>query len=202
LHSKPADILLIRHGEPDVDWTVSVDVAMFEQWTRSYDLAPLQDTSQPPAEVRHFAAEASRLFCSTLARSLESCSLAAGEARSAESSPLFNEVKLVMPPLRSLRISPSRWVTMAGIFWRFGYSRGVESRSAVRSRAEAGAELLVTAALREQAPVVLFGHGAINRFLMAALQRQGWVRAASCANSRGYWGWTHYVPRGSARLAR
>lgn len=91
---------------------------------------------------------------------------------------------------------------MAGIFWRFGYSRGVESRSAVKSRAEAGADLLVTAALKEEAPVVLFGHGTINRFLMGALQSRGWSRAASCANSGGYWGWSHYVAGGSARLAR
>lgn len=201
MHRKPADILLIRHGEPDVDWTPSIDVTTFEQWTRSYDMAPLQDTSQPPEDVRHFAARASRLFCSTLARSRQSCSLAAGEERQAESSPLFNEVKLVMPPLRNVRIPPARWVTMSGIFWRFGYSRGVETRSAVRSRAEAGVNLLVTAAQREQAPVVLFGHGAINRFLMGALQSRGWIRAASCANAGGYWGWSHFVAGGSARFA-
>jgi len=106
-----------------------------------------------------------------------------------------------MPPLRSLRISPARWVTMSGVFWRFGYSRGVESRAAVRSRAQAGVNLLVEAARGEQAPVVLFGHGAINRFLMGALQSRGWVRAASCANARGYWGWSHFVAGRSARLA-
>jgi broad specificity phosphatase PhoE len=200
LQRRPADILLVRHGEPDVDWTPSIDVATFEQWTRGYDVAPLQDTSQPPAEVRRFATEASRLFCSTLARSLQSCSLAAGEERRAESSPLFNEVRLVMPPLRKLRFPPARWVSMAGIFWRCGYSRGVESRSAVRSRAEAGVDLLVTAALEEKAPIVLFGHGAINRFLKRALLRRGWGLAASCANAGDYWGWSKHSFR-SARLA-
>ena len=106
-----------------------------------------------------------------------------------------------MPPLRSVRVPPARWVTMAGLFWRCGYSRGVESRSAVRSRAEAGVDLLVTAAQGEEAPIVLFGHGAINRFLKRALQRRGWFRAASCANAGGYWGWSRHS-LGSARLAR
>jgi broad specificity phosphatase PhoE len=198
---KPADILLVRHGEPDVDWSPSVDVALFERWTHQYDAAPLQDTSLPPAEVQHFAAGASRIFCSTLSRSHQSCLRAVGDQRRAEQSSLFNEIRLVMPPLRAIRTRPARWVTIAGVFWRLGYSQGVESRSAVRSRAEAGVDLLVKAAQEEESPIMLFGHGAMNGFLKSTLLRRGWLHAASCANPGGYWGWSHYS-RGRTDSAR
>jgi broad specificity phosphatase PhoE len=198
-YAVPGSIFIVRHGEPDVDWKVRVDAKSFRDWTNRYDAARLVSASPVPAEVVNIATNASRIFCSSLSRSRASCDMASGVAGQVECSSLFDEVRLVMPPLAFVRFSPARWVTLSGIMWRLGYCRGVENRNAVRARAGAAVDLLIAAAQEDLAPVVLFGHGAMNRFLRKALQVRGWQTTEASAGEGDYLGWSRHEATPEAR---
>lgn len=199
MHHNLADIYLIRHGEPDVDWTQKIDANGFATWTRAYDKASLLADSVPSDDIRSLTKNAAKLFCSDLFRSSQSCLLSANAEPDAECSSLFNEVRLVIPPLGAFRFRPGHWVSLAGLFWRLGYARGVETRSAVRARAKAAVDVLISTALQNGAPVVLFGHGAMNKFLRRELASRGWTQAASSREGH-YWGWTRHVARSGDRI--
>jgi hypothetical protein len=166
---------------------------MLDHWSERYDDAPLHPASQPPERVQDLARIATRLFCSQLTRSRQSCSLAVGSMLDAECSASFDEVRFVMPPLGSIRLRPARWITFASLLWRMGYVRRMELHCAVKLRAEVGADLLVAAAREASGPVVLFGHGTMNRFLRTALRDRGWHPATTSFNVHGYWGWSRHV---------
>jgi broad specificity phosphatase PhoE len=67
--------------------------------------------------------------------------------------------------------------------WLLGYARGADSLALVSARARSAAALLTTGAT--EGPVLLIGHGIMNRLIARELRAAGW-RSNATHRSR-YW---------------
>ncbi|MEO7580899.1 MAG: hypothetical protein ABIT83_25120, partial [Massilia sp.] len=69
------------------------------------------------------------------------------------------------------------------LLWAAGFSAGIESLVHARVRARGAAQAL--AALAADGPVLLLGHGIMNRLIARELTTLGWM--ASERQGKGYW---------------
>ncbi len=98
---------------------------------------------------------------------------------------LFREAELPQRHLAGLRLSPFHWALLLRLLWLCGYSRQAESRLAANQRAQAAAARLISLAEHGDGPVLLMGHGIMNRLIARTLRQQGWVERKNAG--RGYW---------------
>ncbi len=86
------------------------------------------------------------------------------------------------------RLSPFTWAFILRVLWLCGYSRNVESASTARIRASTAAKRLQS--LASDGPVLLLGHGFMNRMIANQLVADGWARQKR--NDSQYWSATVY----------
>ena len=177
------EILLIRHGIPLCDHRTKIRGCDFAGWVATYDRAPIDHSMLPAPELRARLAAVSCIVTSTLRRSIESALLVGGE-RPAASNPLFDEAGIPTAIPFRLALSPNHWDGLARAAWILGWSPGVESFRAARTRAAQAAAHL-DALSREHGAVALFGHGMLNTLIGHALRGSGWTGRGS---PRTYWG--------------
>ena len=168
-------ILLIRHGEPDVDWLVRLSRSEFYRWTASYDTAPLLSGSSPPASTREKVDSDDIVLVSELRRSQESSAVLYPDQPVKFTHIEFNELPLIDPPLPWLKFTPFWWVVIARALRFAGYGRHQSGRGGSRIRASVACGLLCQYASPGQR-AVLIGHGAMNRMIGDELARRGWHR--------------------------
>jgi broad specificity phosphatase PhoE len=167
-----SEIILARHGIPGYDFTTPIPGNRLAQWLEGERDAGLDLTQRPSAELQRLIRKAGCVIASPLRRSIESVRLLAPSV-----VPLINE-HFREPPLPSaigsrLRLSPRLWTGLARSAWFCGWSAGVESFTAARARAGAGARILIGHAV-SQGSVVLLGHGLINILIARELRAAGW----------------------------
>jgi broad specificity phosphatase PhoE len=79
------------------------------------------------------------------------------------------------------------------IAWLLGYARGAATFAAETLRARQAANCLVAAAA--QGPVLLVGHGIMNRLIARELRHADWTSANR--QRSGYWSAVRYTSPGS-----
>lgn len=179
-------ITLVRHGQPEVDWTPLLTAAQFRKWTANYDVVSLDPSSRPDQALLQHVSSARNVFCSTLRRSQETCRLTS--ALEFRENPVFDEVRLAVPPIPLLRMSPYHWAKVAMYLLRRGWGR-----RAMLGRAIEAAKVLSAASNRDASHSVLFGHGTMNRYILAELTRNGWRCTRQSPTFGSYWGWIQLV---------
>ena len=182
--SRPGAIITVRHGRPDADRTLVLDRQGYRDWWRAYGEAGLAAGQTPPPELVEAAKGATRIFSSTLPRSLETAE-AVAMGRAVEVDPVFVEAHLP-PPAWPWRLKPGPWGVVARIAWWFGHAGSGETRGEAKQRAEKAAARLDEAA-RAGDTVLLTAHGWFNRMLRPPLQRRGW----RCVYNGGDKYWSH-----------
>jgi broad specificity phosphatase PhoE len=175
-------IFLVRHGRPAADFRTRIPGSAFGAWLRSYDEAPLDVTSVPPADLRARVATVGCIASSPLRRSRESAALLA-PGRPGVCDALFAEAGVPSTIGLSLALRPRYWTLLLRVAWLCGWSDGAESVHEARRRAQRAAERLAELA-REHRSVMLIGHGAINRMISRVLGRTGWRGPVA---GRAYW---------------
>lgn len=174
-------ITLMRHGKPrlpEAGWITPRDM---EQWIRHYDEADVE-TDAIPTECFVAAASANVIATSTLKRSASSAE-ALGH-RVLMRDPVFSEAALPHALWPAPGLPAQAWAVFFRLLWLCGYSRGAASRRMTRLRAKAAARKLVSAA--HDGPVLLVGHGLMNRYIGKELLASGWT-AVSPHDNR-HWG--------------
>jgi broad specificity phosphatase PhoE len=174
-------ITLMRHGKPmlaPAGWVAGHEMA---RWIAAYDQSSVAADTVPTGSLAA-ARGATVVMTSTLARA-QSSAHALGHA-TPEVDALFCEARLPFPLMRTPSLPPQAWAAMLRLCWLCGYARGADSVAAVRTRAQAAAALLVARAA--DGPVLLVGHGVMNRFIARELTAAGW-RAETAHGSR-HWG--------------
>ncbi len=96
---------------------------------------------------------------------------------------IFSEAGLPFALWKAPWLPAEAWAAIFRLLWLFGYARGSDSLQTTRRRARAAAERLV--ALAARGPVLLVGHGIMNRLIGKELQALGWL-ARNRQGSR-YW---------------
>jgi len=173
-------IILMRHGKPVLAQTGRIKPAEMERWIEHYNLSQVKAGSAPFAGLQ-WIDSATCIVASTTPRALSSVQ-ALGYTASVVDA-VFCEAQLPFALWRFPRLSPFVWAAFFRLFWFLGYSRGSESVQATKTRAKTAARKLV--ALAEQGPVLLVGHGIMNRLIAKELIALGWVAPAK--HQGKYW---------------
>lgn len=178
-------IILMRHGEPRMErmrWLSPADMAL---WIAHYNRSVVEARGVPDACIRA-AAAAAVIVASTAPRALSSVH-ALGRLAAVEDA-VFIEAGLPCASWHRPRLPAPFWAVLFRLLWFCGYARGAESLGAAKQRAGTAARRLVE--LTAQGPVLLLGHGIMNRLIAAELRKLGWT--AHTQQGSRYWSMTRY----------
>lgn len=173
-------ITLMRHGKPVLANTGWITPSEMECWIDLYNRSEVTTDGAPISSLQ-FVNTSTCIVASTARRALSSVQ-ALGLTVSVTDS-VFCEAQLPYPLWRFPRLPPFVWAAFFRLLWFFGYSRGFESIQAAKARAKTAAEKLIL--LAEKGPVLLVGHGIMNRLIAKELVVLGWVAPARHASQ--YW---------------
>jgi len=176
----------MRHGRPRLAPDGWISAAAMGDWIAAYDRAEVVDDGVPEA-CRRLAAAAGCIASSNAPRALSSLRLL--ERSPALADDLFREAELPYAAWPAPQLPPQAWAALFRLLWLGGYSRGCEPCREARERARRAAGHL--RALADAGPVLLLGHGIMNRLIGRELQAAGWRRQG--APGRGYWSFATYT---------
>ena len=165
-------IVLLRHGKPDIPEHGRLKAHELRQWIESYNSAGILPENTPSQEAVEIADTCNAVACSDLPRSVESAK-ALGIEEVDIIKPVFREMGLPFGSLPALKLMPNTWAVLFRILWFIGYSSNSESIHEGRSRASRGADILREVAAADDS-VILVGHGLVNRFIAEDLLSNGW----------------------------
>jgi broad specificity phosphatase PhoE len=178
-------ITFMRHGKPllaTARWLAPSEMA---QWIAQYNRSEVA-AFDIPATSMHAATSASVIVASSAPRALSSVQALGHEAAVADA--IFLEAELPFALWRFPKLPPHVWAAFFRLLWLLGYARGADTVQATRTRAKAAAGQLIAAA--RTGPVVLVGHGIMNRLIAKELLGSGWVAATRHAST--YWSTSVY----------
>lgn len=173
-------IILMRHGQPNMATTEKISMLEMKDWIEQYNRSEIIRHSAPDASLR-LAAAATMIVSSSAPRALTSVEVLG--LKPAVVDALFCEAQLPNGRWRFPRLSPFSWAFIFRVLWLCGYSSGVESFGAARRRASAATQRLQSLAC--EGPVLLVGHGVMNRMISQRLLANGWTRQRR--NGSRYW---------------
>jgi len=167
------EIILIRHGKPNISTSKSTSAIEFGHWIDSYNASGLCSSSIPSEKAIAVAQKCNAVVCSELQRSIES-SKALGIKNIEITSSIFNEAGLPVSNWQYPKMSPKLWAALFRVLWIFGYSKNSESFKEAKVRASEAAGLLIDLA-NTHGRVLFVGHGVYNRLLANELKALGWA---------------------------
>jgi broad specificity phosphatase PhoE len=179
-------IVLMRHGKPVMPTPPWLPPAELSDWIAQYDRSEVARDGIPRASVTA-AAAAAVIVASNLPRAISSARALGQNTFTID--PVFREARLPFALWRYPRLPPAAWAVFFRLLWLCGYARGADSVRATRRRARLAAERLV--ALAQDGPVLLVGHGIMNRLIGGELLALGW--AARDQHGSKYWSTNAYV---------
>lgn len=183
------EIILLRHGKPDIPSLERLSPARFNDWVERYNRAGLCSSSKPPSKVLALAEQAGAIACSTLPRSIESAR-AINPDLIRLTDAVFNEAELPRPDLKFPHLSPKVWAVTLRIMWILGYARNTESLADARQRATVASHQLIELA-KSSSPVLYVGHGVFNRLIAESLISQNWQGPAKPGHD--HWSYSRYL---------
>ncbi|MBV6288372.1 histidine phosphatase family protein [Pseudomonas aegrilactucae] len=179
------EIILMRHGQPDLVMAGKLSALDMKRWIEQYDLSEIIDQPAPEVSVA-LAATARVIVSSTAPRALTSVRALGLQPVLVDA--MFCEAQLPHGRWTLPRLSPFTWAFILRVLWLCGFSGKVESARTAKMRANAAAQRLQS--LADEGPVLLLGHGIMNRMIAKQLEAAGWVRQQG--NGSRYWSATAY----------
>nr|WP_185030282.1 histidine phosphatase family protein [Pseudomonas chlororaphis] len=176
----------MRHGQPKLVATDKLSALDMKDWIEHYNRCEITQQPVPQASLQ-LAATARMIVSSNAPRALTS--VQALGLNPALVDALFSEAQLPYGRWKRPRLSPFTWAFILRVLWLCGYSPSVESAATAKTRANTAAQRLHT--LASDGPVLLLGHGFMNRLIARQLEAQGWTRQTANGDSR-YWSATVY----------
>lgn len=151
-------------------------------WIAGYDLS---DTGNdiPSESSLAIASSAHRIISSNLPRALSSLNALGREPECVDE--VFREAGLPIFHMPILRLSPTLWAAFFRVMWLLGISRNAEPLEVAKHRAFQAARILVAYAKESNGPVLLMGHGVMNRLIAKELISLGWKKCQR--QGKDYW---------------
>lgn len=174
------EIILMRHGQPKLTMSGKVSLAEMKHWIEHYNLSEIINQPAPQASVQ-LAASAQVIVSSSAPRALTSVRALCLQPSVVDA--VFCEAQLPHGRWRLPRLSPFTWAFILRISWLCGFSGTVESARQARLRASKAAQQLQD--LSSTGPVLLLGHGFMNRMIGKQLEASGWT--PQMRNANRYW---------------
>ena len=170
----------MRHGKPLFEQFCRIAPSEMEQWIERYNNSEVESYGVPEAS-KQLAGSAVSIVTSNLPRALSSVKIL-GRSPSVIDS-IFCEAQLPFAHLPFPHLSPFTWAAIFRVLWLFGYSNGSESHHDAQARAKKAAHKLIN--LTGKGPVLLMGHGVMNRLIGKQLVRLG--LSGSRGHDSKYW---------------
>jgi hypothetical protein len=166
------NIVLLRHGKPDVPEYRKLRAEELHQWITSYNSAGIIPEHVPSKDAIEIANTCNLVVCSDLPRSMESAKLLRIKEINVIQS-VFREMGLPFGRFPFLKMYPNKWAALFRVLWFFGYSSNSESLKEAKIRAVVGSNFLKETATKNGS-VLLVGHGFMNKFIAKELLSSGW----------------------------
>ncbi|SRR6056297_1162873 len=170
--NKVRQVVLIRHGEPDLEhdgWRTREEAMRYIQ---RYDSAGVKPFDTKPVCTQNL--DIDQVYHSNLERSRHTAHLIFEDEVEYVEKPLFRELERQIIPFFDIKMPGEFWSTISRIFWFFGANDDeVETAREAENRVIRGAELLASEA-NEEGLVILVSHGLLNEFLVRQFEKQGW----------------------------
>ncbi|WIF57206.1 histidine phosphatase family protein [Atlantibacter hermannii] len=176
------EIILMRHGKPALRGYSRVTSLEMTNWIAEYDLSDT-GTDIPPDSSKLLASSALQIISSPLPRALSSLKALGCEPDVIDE--VFREAGLPIFHIPGLRLSSTLWAAFFRVMWLCGLSHNVERLEIAKQRAVKAANILVTFAKISNGPVLLMGHGVMNRLIARELRSLG-LKEYRCQGN-GYW---------------
>ncbi|EPK7283783.1 histidine phosphatase family protein [Citrobacter farmeri] len=176
------EIILMRHGKPAFTGSLKVMSLEMAEWISRYDLSDT-GSDMPPQSSKTLASSALCIISSPLPRARSSLTALGREPDLIDE--VFREADLPVFRIPAFRLSPIFWASVFRIMWFCGISRNVEPLGIAKQRAVQAADILVTSVKEANGPVLLMGHGVMNRLIAKELVSMGWKEYRRLGN--GYW---------------
>ncbi|WP_339533046.1 histidine phosphatase family protein [Pseudomonas mucidolens] len=170
----------MRHGQPNLTMNGNISALDMKHWIEHYNLSGIVNEPAPEASVR-LAATAQTIVSSSAPRALTSVRALGLEPALVDA--IFCEAQLPHGRWTLPRLSPFAWAFILRISWLCGFSGAVESARQAKVRAGEAAQQLQD--LAGAGPVLLLGHGFMNRMIAKQLEAAGWTRQKR--NGNRYW---------------
>ncbi|AYG43692.1 histidine phosphatase family protein [Pseudomonas sp. Leaf58] len=183
----------MRHGQPELGATDKMSALDMKKWIEQYDQSEITKQPVPDASLQ-LAATATVIVSSSAPRALSSLQALGLQPTLVDA--LFCEAQLPYARWKLPRLSPFTWAFILRVLWLCGYSRHVESVDTARVRARMAAQRLQS--LASEGPVLLVGHGVMNRMIAKQLTADGWTRQAR--NGSQYWSAAVYRQRAGEQM--
>lgn len=152
------------------------------EWISQYNLCDT-GSDMPPQFSKTLASRALHIISSPLPRARSSLTALGREPDLIDE--VFREADLPVFHIPAFRLPPIFWASVFRIMWFCGISRNVESLGIAKQRAVQAADILVTSVKVVNGPVLLMGHGVMNRRIAKELVSIGWKEYRRQGN--GYW---------------
>lgn len=180
------EIILLRHGKPEVELSGYLNADEFKQLVYSYSQSGVQGS--PAKKLKEYFTT-HYVVCSDLPRSIESVKKA-GLNKIHLSEALFRETDIPHFDKSFLKLPVTAWLIMLRIMWLFGFKKNGESFSEAKNRAKDAASRLIDLA-KENKKVILVGHGLMNRLIAKQLLFNQWQE--SDKSGKRYWEFVKYI---------
>ena len=174
------EIILLRHGKPDVKLIGYLNANEFKQLVNTYAQSGIQDL---PTQKLKDDFNAHYVVCSDLLRSIDSAKKL-GLKNIHLSEALFRETDIPHFDKSFLKLPVTAWVILFRVMWLFGFKKNGESFSQAKRRSKQAAEKLIMLA-EENEKIIVVGHGLTNRLIAKQLRINNWKGSSSPGNK--YW---------------
>lgn len=180
------EIVLLRHGKPDIELKGNLNAAEFKQLVVKYEQSGIQDF--PPGNLKNNF-KSHYVVCSNLERSFQSAKVL-GFKQIHLTEDLFAETGIPHFDQTLIKVPVMVWLIGLRIMWIFGFNKNGESFSQAKNRSKQAAEKLMLLA-EENEKVIVVGHGLINKLIGRQLQINGWNRVRT--KGKKYWKFISYT---------
>jgi broad specificity phosphatase PhoE len=136
------EIVLFRHGKPNIDTSGRVSAADFGKWVSDYDMTGIDEEHKPVSSTIQRAEQCAFTACSNLPRSVKSARISNIEAPEIV-SPLFRECEIPYSNWKFPRLSKTSWSVLFRLLQLSGYSSIAESYREVKKRSKECAAQLI-----------------------------------------------------------
>lgn len=181
-------IILVRHGEPDMDAYTSGKDGSYGEWLKRYNAAGINKKRKPPAELLKEIEKFDIVVSSDLKRAVDSAQLIV-KNKVIMRNPVFREFELPDSKKKYPKFTPGIWSVIFRILWFIGYSNKSEDFTDAKKRIKLSAEKLTDMA-DKHSEIVMVGHGLMNKFIGMELKKTGWKKTGK--RGKGYWCYSEY----------
>lgn len=185
------DIILVRHGKPDLIESRMLSAFSFSRWIVDYNNSGILNASKPPLALSSLL-HSYYIISSDLKRAIDSAEVCSSQKNKLQLN-LLREMDI--PEFNfPIKLSVNGWLLLNRVLWLINIGSEVESFSEAKGRAKLAATELVKLANKHN-KVAVFGHGLMNRYIAKELIKLGWngslqrqnywdvMRFGSCNNS-------------------